>query len=161
MTNKLVVVINSLNIQKIKKLLLYEMKILVPNYSCLQNPWLGVRGLLPPDPLSLSSVLNWICWTPTPNKIPGYATVLEVGIAHSSMLFFLSTSLHIVVFQKIVIQPGLIVHQGYFPAKCCANRNCANQTQSQLKTVCFLGVRGLRTLPDIVCNCTSSGHMDL
>ena len=41
MTNKLVVIINSLKVTKIKKILLYEMKFLVPNYSCLQNPWLG------------------------------------------------------------------------------------------------------------------------
>ena len=38
MTNKLVVFINSLKVPKIKKMLLYEMKFLVPNYSCLQNP---------------------------------------------------------------------------------------------------------------------------
>ena len=38
MTNKFVVIINSLNVPKIKKLLLYEMKFLVPNYSCIQNP---------------------------------------------------------------------------------------------------------------------------
>jgi len=63
MTNKLVVIINSLKVPKIKKLLLYEMKFLTPNYSCLQKPWLGGRGLPPPDPHSLSSVLNWICWT--------------------------------------------------------------------------------------------------
>jgi len=43
------------------------MKFLVPNYSCLQNPWLR-------SPFSLSSVLNWICWTPPPKKILGYAT---------------------------------------------------------------------------------------
>jgi len=41
MTNKLVVVINSLKVPKIKKILLYEMKFLVPIYSCLQNLWLG------------------------------------------------------------------------------------------------------------------------
>ena len=41
MTNKLVVIINSLKVPKIKKNLLYEIKFLVPNYSCLQNPWLG------------------------------------------------------------------------------------------------------------------------
>jgi hypothetical protein len=29
---------NSLKVPKIKKSLLYEMKFLVPNYSCLQNP---------------------------------------------------------------------------------------------------------------------------
>jgi len=38
MTNKLVVIINSLKVPKIKKILLYEMKFLAPNYSCLQNP---------------------------------------------------------------------------------------------------------------------------
>jgi len=41
MTNKLVVIINSLKVPKIKKTLLYEMKFLLPNYSCLQNPRLG------------------------------------------------------------------------------------------------------------------------
>ena len=62
MTNKLVVIINTLKVPKIKKILLYETKFLVPNYSCLQNPWLG--GYRPRSPFSLSSVLNWICWTP-------------------------------------------------------------------------------------------------
>ena len=38
MTNKLVGIINSLKVPKIKKILLYEIKFLVPNYSCLQNP---------------------------------------------------------------------------------------------------------------------------
>ena len=48
------------------------MEFLVPNYRCLQNPWLG--GYRPQIPI-LSSVLNWICWTPPPPKnIPGYAT---------------------------------------------------------------------------------------
>ena len=74
MTNKLVVTINSLKVPKIVKILLYEMKCLLSNYSCLQNPWLGATTTR--SPFSLSSVLNWICWTPlTPNKIPGYATV--------------------------------------------------------------------------------------
>jgi hypothetical protein len=41
MTNKLVIIIYSLKVPKIKKILLYAMKFLVPNYSCLQNPWLG------------------------------------------------------------------------------------------------------------------------
>jgi len=41
MTNKLVVINNSLRVPKIKKVVLYEMKFLVPNYSCLQNPLLG------------------------------------------------------------------------------------------------------------------------
>jgi hypothetical protein len=51
MTNKLVVIINSLKGPKIKKILQYEMKFVVPNYSCLQNPWLG--GYRPPDTRSL------------------------------------------------------------------------------------------------------------
>ena len=38
MTNKLVVIIDSLKVPTIKKMLLYEMKFLVRNYSCLQNP---------------------------------------------------------------------------------------------------------------------------
>jgi len=70
MTNKLVVIINSLKVPKIKKILLYEMKFLVLNYSCLQNPWLG--GYRPQIPVL--SVLNWICWTPSEKKNPGYAT---------------------------------------------------------------------------------------
>ena len=37
MTNNLVVNIKS-EVPKIKKILLYKMKFLVPNYSCLQNP---------------------------------------------------------------------------------------------------------------------------
>ena len=51
MTNKSVVIINSLKVPKIKKILLYEMKFLVPNYSCLQNSWPGCYR--PLDPCSL------------------------------------------------------------------------------------------------------------
>jgi len=40
MTNKLVVIINSLKVPKIKKILLCEMKFLVPNYGCLHKPCL-------------------------------------------------------------------------------------------------------------------------
>ena len=48
MTNKLVVIINGRKVPKIKKILLYEMKFLVPNYICLQNPWLvGYRPQIP------------------------------------------------------------------------------------------------------------------
>ena len=64
MTNKLVVIISSLKVPKMKKILLYEMKFLVPNYSCLQNPRIvGCRPQIP-----VLSVLNWICWTPPPKK---------------------------------------------------------------------------------------------
>ena len=54
MTNKLVVTTNSLKYQKIKKILLYEMNFFLPNYSCLQNPWL--RGYRPQIP-----VLSVLC----------------------------------------------------------------------------------------------------
>ena len=43
MTNKLVVIINSLKVPKIKKILLYEKKFLVPNCSCPQIPVLPVH----------------------------------------------------------------------------------------------------------------------
>ena len=60
MTNILFVIINSLKVPQNKKILLYEMKFLVRNYSCLQNPWLGdYRHQIP-----VLSVLNWICWLP-------------------------------------------------------------------------------------------------
>jgi len=45
---------NSLKVPKIKKILLYEMKFLVPNYSCLQDPRLeAYRPQIP-----VLSVLN-------------------------------------------------------------------------------------------------------
>ena len=50
------------------------MKFLVPNYSCLQNPWL--RGYRPQIPVL--SVLNWICWTP-PHRTKFLGTLLEMG----------------------------------------------------------------------------------
>ena len=84
MTNKLVV-INSLKVSKIKKILLYEMKFLVPNYSCLQNPWLG--GYRHPDPRSLSPLSSTEFVEPPPNKIPGYATdrIIFQGILQEGM----------------------------------------------------------------------------
>ena len=37
LSNKLAVIINSLKVLNINKILLYEMKFLVPNYNCFQN----------------------------------------------------------------------------------------------------------------------------
>jgi hypothetical protein len=54
MTNKLAVIINRFKVPKIKKILLYEMKFLAPNYSCLQNPWL--EGGRPQIPFCLSNI---------------------------------------------------------------------------------------------------------
>jgi hypothetical protein len=84
--------IRSLKVPKIKKILLYEMKFLVPNYSCLQNPWLGryrpqipvlsvlcpqLNLLLKPHPPEKNS---WV--EPPPHKkkflgTPLYITVLR------------------------------------------------------------------------------------
>ena len=74
MTNKLlVVIINGLKVPKIKKILLYEMK-----FSCTKlqlPPEPLTRGYVPRSPFSLSSVLNWLFWTPPPRKKnPSYAT---------------------------------------------------------------------------------------
>ena len=65
-------------VPKIKKILPYELQLLVTNYSCLQNPRLGATA--PRSPFSLSSVLNWICWTPPPTKFLG--TPLEGTVAY-------------------------------------------------------------------------------
>ena len=68
MTNKMVVIINSLKVPKIKKILLYEMKFLVPNYSYLQNPWLG--GYNPQIPIlcALCPQLNLLNPPPEQNS---------------------------------------------------------------------------------------------
>jgi len=94
MTNKLVVFINSLKVPKIKKILLYEIKFLVPNYNP-QEPL--TRGLPPPDPRFSLSQLNLLN-PPPPNKIHGYATdahrnsPYKFENAASSMVYFTSSS---------------------------------------------------------------------
>jgi len=86
MTNKLVVIINRIKVPKIMKILLYEMKLLVTNYSCLQNPWL--RGYCPQIPILsvLFPQLNLLN-TP-PNKIPGYATDFENLKSHVTSAWY-------------------------------------------------------------------------
>ena len=55
-------------------MLLYEIKFLVPNYSCLQNPLLG--GYRPQIPVFtvLCPQMNLLKPPPPPNKVPGYST---------------------------------------------------------------------------------------
>ena len=78
MTNKLVVFINSFKVPKIKKILLYEIKFLVPNYSCLQNPWLG--GYRPPDPHSLCPLTSTEFVEPPPRtKFQGTPLVVTIN----------------------------------------------------------------------------------
>jgi len=81
MTNKLVVIINSLKVPKIKKILLYEMKFLVPNHSCLQNPWLGGYRPQIPLPSILCPQLNLLTPPLTKSLIPGYVTVYSTSIS--------------------------------------------------------------------------------
>ena len=67
MTNKLVVITNNLKHQKLRKFYYTKWNFFVPNYSGLQNPWLG--GYRPQIPIL--SVPNWICWTPPRKKFLG------------------------------------------------------------------------------------------
>jgi len=69
MTNKLGVIINILKVPKIKKILLYEMKFLVPNYSCLQDPWLGSYRPQIPVLSLLSPQLNLLTPPPEQNSL--------------------------------------------------------------------------------------------
>ena len=89
MTNKLVVIINSLKVPKIKKIFLYEMKFLVQNYSCLQNPWLG--GYVPRSPFCLSCPQLNLLNPPPRKKFLG--TPLSWGIYLLSLWAF-SCPLH-------------------------------------------------------------------
>ena len=57
-----------------KKMLPYDMKFLVPIYSCLQNPWLGGYRPPHPDPRSLCRLSSTEFVEHPPEKIPGYAT---------------------------------------------------------------------------------------
>ena len=80
MTNQLVVIINSLKVPKIKKILLYEMKFLVPNYSWLQNPWLaGYRHQIPVLSV-LCPQLNLLTPPPEQNSWVRHCTELHMSL---------------------------------------------------------------------------------
>jgi len=86
MTNKLVVIINCLKVPKIKKILLFEMKFLVPNYTCLQNPWLGGYGPHIPDLSVLCPRVNLLN-PPPPKKQNSWVCPCHLSIntgAHQS-----------------------------------------------------------------------------
>ena len=62
-TNKLVVIINSLKYQKFRKFYYMNWNFLYQTTAASRTPDYGATA--PRSPFSLSSVLNWICWTPT------------------------------------------------------------------------------------------------
>ena len=93
MTNRLVI-INSLKVPKIKNILLYEMKFLVPNYFCLQNHWLG--GYCPQIPfLSVPCPqLNLLNSPPPRTKFLGTPLLLcHVEVTFVQLLNLLKTVL--------------------------------------------------------------------
>jgi len=55
----------------------------------------------------------------------------------------------------LIIQAGFVLYQHYIP------KNVMQIKHKIPITVYFLGVRGLTTLSCIVCDYTTSGHMDL
>ena len=123
MKNKLVVIINSLKVPKIKKVLLYEMKFLVPNYSCLKNPWL--RGYRPQIPVL--SVLNWICWTPPRTKFLG--TPLDSSDNQLKALIAASTE----------TRPNLMwYNQTYFDARWKPDSKVDQPVQRILHNECYI-----------------------
>ena len=68
------------------------MKFLVPNYSCLQNPWLGCYRPQIPVLSFLCPHLNLLNTPPPPKKFPGYATACSlVEILH--ICYFLRNQL--------------------------------------------------------------------
>ena len=89
MTNKLVAIIISLKVPKIKKLLQYEMKFFVPSYSCLQNPWLG--GSLPQIPILFVLCPQLILFNPAQTKFLGMLLIHnQVTLFHPEKLFSIS-----------------------------------------------------------------------
>jgi len=102
MTNKLVVIINSLKVPKIKKILLYEMKFLVPIYSCLQNHWLwGYRpqipvlsvlrpqlNLLTPPSVEQSSLVRHCCTVQTVAAVLSQWPLLTMILFFACLLVF-------------------------------------------------------------------------
>jgi len=68
MTNKLVVIINSLQYQKLRKFYYMKWNFLYQITAASRTPDYGATASR--SPFSLSSVLNWICWT-RPKEIPG------------------------------------------------------------------------------------------
>ena len=155
MTNKLVVIINSLKVPKIKNMLLCEMKFLVPNYSCLQNHWLG--GYHPQIPVLsvLCPQLNLLNPPHPPNKIPGYTTehnslyivTTEVLMGYLIPEYWIRYALFLFLCSLFVFSEdgGNISHQN-----CTCLSNCSVTSQT---TVVFLftAVRSSHPVISIQC----------
>ena len=106
MTNKLVFIINSLKVPKIKKILLYEI-------SCTKlqlPPEPLTRGLPPPVPRSLCPLSSTeFVETPLPHKIPGYATALYAPATPSTINSHYSFTLPYKIKPKVRIMKAFIM----------------------------------------------------
>jgi len=139
MTNKLVAIINSLRVPKIKKILLYEMKFLVPNYSCLYNPWVwGCRTQIP--------VLSVLC--PQLNLLNSLRTKF-LGKPLTCHTRFLNGSLYLIGQSRgclaidhghLTAVAGTVQKQGYEACNVYGSTNCNNlPLHKPLNTVVVLG----------------------
>jgi hypothetical protein len=72
MTNKLVVIINSLKLPRNKKIILHESEISCTKLQLPPEPL--TRGFLPPDPRSVCPLSSTEFVETPPNKIPGFIT---------------------------------------------------------------------------------------
>ena len=124
MTNKLVVFINSLKVPKIKKSLLYEMKFLVPIFSCLQNPWLGATAPISPLFSALCPHLNLLNLprtkfldTPLERKILRTAAVTTVvvcwvGVWQGIVLYVFTSVLNYLLTTSSLCYASVLNNQG-------------------------------------------------
>ena len=134
MINKLVA-INSLNVPKIKKILLYAMKFLVPNYSCLQNPWLG--WLPPPDLCSLCPQLNLLNPPPKQNSWVRHWSVVNISDIMSEMWIvstFVTASFQ--EFEQCGWEFGIGISYTYLQSLCVYNFNWTLPGVSTVLLIC-------------------------
>ena len=124
MINKLAVIIKSLKVPKVKKILLYEIKFLVPNYSCLQNPWLGGYH---PQITVLSVLCPQLNLLNPPNKIPEYATEMHCIKVKTNKII-----LKIIIFLGLPTDQSLVVTLIYCSQLHMRNDTVSNERQSGL-----------------------------
>ena len=155
MTNKLVAIINSLKVPKIEKILLYEMKFIVPNYSSLQNPWIGGYA---PTPRSLCPLSSTEFVEPPPTRKKCLGTPLL------SVPFFIQQSKHMrrIIFSSVAcLDLPLIArlpHKRHDLRKTGTDHNFFFLISPQLVSETFLILRRIRR--DIIINVHRSSWIE-